>query len=72
MAKAGNSVGRGRGLLADQGTADKRGLTPTQQSKGGGRLLSSDHNFLGKRQKGNRSKVKKNHGVIKGVPMRSL
>jgi hypothetical protein len=67
MAKPGSSVGRGRGLLADQGTADKFGRTPTQQSKGGGRLLSSDHNILGGRQKGNRSKVRKNHGIVKGV-----
>jgi hypothetical protein len=43
-------VGSGRGNLGG-GTADKFGRTPKEQSKGGGRLLPSNHNIFGKEKR---------------------
>jgi len=56
-------VGTGRGVLGG-GTADKLARTPTEQAKGGGRLLPSEHNLLG----GKKTPQFKNFGPKKSIP----
>jgi hypothetical protein len=60
------SVSR-RGLLADQGTADVLGRTPTQQSKS-----ARSQGFKGQNVKGNsRANISPTHGISKKGPKQS-